>query len=93
MDSLMAIELNNSTTTPNSFLSVVVGDCRYLMERIELCSLKHIVREANGCADVLTKTGCDQQLDFLSFSNALAHVLEVLAFDVSNATRLCLINA
>lgn len=93
MDSLMAIELNNSTTTPNSFLSVVVGDCRYLMERFELCLLKHIFREENGCADILTKTVCDQQLDFLFFSNAPAHVLKALTFDVSNATRLCLINA
>jgi ribonuclease HI len=61
MDSLVAVELINSITTPNAFLSTIVTDCRYLMERFELCSLKHIFREANGCADLLAKAGCDQQ--------------------------------
>ena len=59
MDSLVAVELLNSFTTPNAFLSSIVADCRYLMERFEHASLKHIFREANDCADLLTKTGCD----------------------------------
>ena len=59
MDSLVAVELLNSITTPNAFLSSIVADCRYLMERFEHASLKHIFREANGCADLLAKTGCD----------------------------------
>ena len=93
MDSLVAVELVNSITTPNVFLSAIVTDCRSLMERFELCSLKHIFREANGCADVLAKAGCVQSSDFLSFSNASAHVLEALAFDVSNDTRFRLISS
>jgi ribonuclease HI len=93
MDSLVAVELVNSITTSNVFLSAIVTDCRSLMERFELCSLKHIFREANGCADVLAKAGCVQSSDFLSFSNAPAHVLEALAFDVSNATRFRLISS
>ena len=63
------------------------------MERFELCSLKHIFREANSCANVLAKAGCVQSLGFFSFSNAPEHVLEVLAFDVSNATRFRLISS
>ena len=59
MDSLVAIELLNSITTLNAFLSSIVADCRYLMERFEHASLKHIFREANDCADLLAKTGCD----------------------------------
>uniref|UniRef100_A0A2N9I267 RNase H type-1 domain-containing protein n=1 Tax=Fagus sylvatica TaxID=28930 RepID=A0A2N9I267_FAGSY len=93
MDSLVAVELVNSITTPNAFLSTIVTDCRFLMERFESCSLKHIFREANGCADLLAKTGCDQRPDFISFSNAPAYVLEALAFDVSSATRFRLISS
>uniref|UniRef100_A0A2N9I4P7 RNase H type-1 domain-containing protein n=1 Tax=Fagus sylvatica TaxID=28930 RepID=A0A2N9I4P7_FAGSY len=93
MDSLVAVELLKSITSPNAFLSSIVIDCRYLMERFEHFSLKHIFREANGCADLLAKAGCDQLLDFISFPNASAHVLEALAFDVSNATCFRLINS
>uniref|UniRef100_A0A2N9IZP5 C2H2-type domain-containing protein n=1 Tax=Fagus sylvatica TaxID=28930 RepID=A0A2N9IZP5_FAGSY len=72
MDSLVAVELVNSITTPNAFLSTIVTDCRSLMERFERCSLKHIFREANGCADLLAKSGCDQSPDFIAFPNAPA---------------------
>ena len=91
MDYLVAVELVNSITTPNAFLSTIVTDYRFLMERFERCSLKHIFKEENACADLLAKISCDQSLDFISFSNAPAYVLEVLAFDVSNATRFRLI--
>jgi ribonuclease HI len=87
MDSLVAVDLINSSITSNAFLSTVVDDCRSLMERFELRSLKHIFREANGCADLLAKAGCVQHPDFVYFPNAPAHVLEALAFDVSNVTR------
>jgi ribonuclease HI len=93
MDSLVAIECVNSITTPNVFLSTIVTDCRPLMERFEICSLKHIFREGNGCADLLAKAGCDQIPNFISFPNAPAYVLEALAFDVSNATRFRLISS
>ena len=49
--------------------------------------LKHIYREANGCVDILAKVGCDQQVDFLRFSIASAHVLAALDFDISNVIR------
>ena len=93
MDSLVAVELVKSITTPNAFLSTIVADCRFLIERFELCSLKHIFRETNDCANLLAKAGCDQTLDFISFSNAPAYVLEALAFDISNATRFRLISS
>jgi ribonuclease HI len=93
MDSLVAVDLINSSTTSNAFLSTVVDDCRYLLERFELRSLNHIFREANGYADLLAKAGCAQQSDFVFFLNAPAHVLEALAFDVSHATRFRLISS
>jgi ribonuclease HI len=93
MDSLVAVDLINSSTTSNAFLSIIVADCRYLLKRFELWSLRHIFREANGCADLSAKAGCAQQLDLVYFSNALAHVLEALAFDVSNVTRFHVISS
>jgi ribonuclease HI len=93
MDYLVAVELVNSITTPNVFLSTIVTDCGSIMERFELCSLKHIFRETNDCADLLAKVGCAQTSDFISFSNTPAYVLEALAFDVSNATRFRLISS
>jgi hypothetical protein len=58
MDSLVVVDLINSSTTSNVFLSTVVNDCRYLLEKFELKSLKHIFRKMNGCADLLAKAGC-----------------------------------
>jgi hypothetical protein len=63
------------------------------MKRFETCSLKHIFREANGCANLFAKASYDQIPDYISFSNALAHVLEVLAFDVLIVTHFRLISS
>ena len=91
MDSLVAVNLVNSTAITNVFLSSIVGDCRCLLEKFERFTLKHIYREANGVADILAKAGCDQQVDFISFSLAPAHVLAALDFDNSNVLRFRLI--
>ena len=93
MDSLVAVELINSISSPNVFLSAIVVDCRYLMQNFEHFSLKHIFREANGCADIFAKAGCDQFLDFISFTTAPAHVLEALTFDISDDTHFRLISS
>ena len=93
MDSLVAVELLSSVTTPNAFLGSIVTDCRYLMESFEHSSLKHIFREANGYADLLAKAVCNQLLNFISFPIAQAHMLEALAFDVLNDTCFRLINS
>jgi ribonuclease HI len=60
IDSLIAVELINSSTTSNAFLSTVVDDYKYLLERFELSFLKHIFREANGCTYLLAKAGYAQ---------------------------------
>ena len=52
----------------------------------------HIFRETNGCVDLLAKAGYAQQSDLVYFSNASTHVLEVLAFDLFNATQTWLIS-
>ena len=93
MDSTVTVKLLHSTNSPNAFLSSIVNDCRYLLERFEAYTLKHIYREANECADILTKTGCDQHSDFLLYTGAPAHMLKALNFDISIATRTRLVSA
>uniref|UniRef100_A0A2N9FT32 CCHC-type domain-containing protein n=1 Tax=Fagus sylvatica TaxID=28930 RepID=A0A2N9FT32_FAGSY len=93
MDSAVAVKLLHSTNSSNAFLSSIVNDCRYLLERFEAYTLKHIYREANGCADTLAKAGCVQHSDFLLYTSAPAHVLEALDFDISVATCSRLVSA
>ena len=50
-------------------------------------NLNYIYREANACANLLAKTGCDQLDEFILFCTPPAHVLEVLRFDLSVDTR------
>uniref|UniRef100_A0A2N9FPJ3 CCHC-type domain-containing protein n=1 Tax=Fagus sylvatica TaxID=28930 RepID=A0A2N9FPJ3_FAGSY len=87
MDSSVAVESLKTTSMPNVFLRSIVDDCRLLLERFEATTIKHIYREANGCADALAKTGCVQHVNISFYPSAPAHVLEALAFDNSVATR------
>jgi hypothetical protein len=54
-----------------------VDDYRWLIRRFDNFNLRHIFKEANYCADVLTKAGCNQLIDFISFITPPSHVLEV----------------
>jgi ribonuclease HI len=87
MDSSVAVESLKTTSMPNVFLRSIVDDCRLLLERFEATTIKHIYREANGCADALAKSGCVQHVNISFYPSSPAHVLEALAFDNSVATR------
>jgi hypothetical protein len=78
MNSLVTIDLVLDNKITNVFLSSAVHDCRSLMDKFVSFSLKHVYREANGCVDLLAKSGCDQIVDFISFSSPLAHELEAM---------------
>ncbi len=91
MDSLVVVNLVNSNSNTNVFLSSIVVDCKCLLERFERFTLKHIYKEANGCVDILVKAGCDQQVDFLCFTTASTYVLTALNFNTSNVIHYCLV--
>jgi ribonuclease HI len=59
MDSLVAVNLILATHLANAFLRSIVFYCRCLLQKFEGVSIKHIYREANMCADLLAKAGCD----------------------------------
>jgi ribonuclease HI len=86
LDSLTIAELITSSKAANIFLSAIVCDCRSLLDRFEQFSIKHIFREANSCADLLTKADCVQSVDFILFTTPPTHVLEALDFDSSDAS-------
>ena len=69
MDSLVAIDLILDNKSTNVFLSSMVHDCRSLMDKFVRFSLRHVYREANGCADLLAKSGCDQIVEFSFFQH------------------------
>jgi ribonuclease HI len=87
MDSLVAVDLILAVHPANVFLRSIVADCRCLLEQFEGVSIKHVYREANVCADLLAKAGCDQLVEFMLFCTPPAHVLEALRFDLSVDTR------
>ena len=59
MDSLVAVDLILAIHPANVFFRSIISDCRYLLEKFESVSIKHIYREANMCVDLLAKAGCD----------------------------------
>ena len=87
IDSLLVVDLILAVHPPNVFLRSIVYDCRCLLEKFEGASIKHIYREANACADLLAKAGCDQLDEFILFCTPPTHVLEALRFDLSVDTR------
>lgn len=43
--------------------------------------MKNVYREANQCADRLTKLGSSQTLDFVIFDNSPTAIIHLLALD------------
>ena len=87
MDSLVTVDLILDVHPANVFLRSIVADCKCLLEQFEGVSIKHVYREANVCADLLAKAGCNQLVEFMLFCTPPAHVLEALRFDLSVATH------
>lgn len=46
-------------------LSALIFDCRYLMEALPVPTLRHDLREANICADILAKNALSQLFGFI----------------------------
>ena len=45
----------------NAMLNPLVAECRNLLDKFPLNSVKHVCREANQCADILAKMGLQSQ--------------------------------
>ncbi|KAI8544905.1 hypothetical protein RHMOL_Rhmol07G0001600 [Rhododendron molle] len=65
----MAVNCIQDQNLPSSRpLSALIFDCRYLMTLLPAVKLKHDLREANICADILAKNALNLPLGFIYFS-------------------------
>jgi ribonuclease HI len=83
IDALMVVSFLALNSIPHPSLRPLVADCRFLLQRIPHKELKHVFREANKCADRLTKLGGSQEADFVVLDTPPACICDVLSFDNS----------
>ena len=57
LDASTAISLLASNISSNGDLSGLIDDCRELLLQLPQAKLSHVFREANFCADALTRMG------------------------------------
>ncbi|KAJ7982470.1 Ribonuclease H [Quillaja saponaria] len=56
-DASSVVEALMSEAKDNSLMSSVVEDCKSLLQHLQTCSVHHVHREGNRCADALAKLG------------------------------------
>ena len=91
LDSSTAISLVSHNLVSNGDLSGLVDDCRVMLLRLPRFKLSHCFREANFCADVLTKLGSASAVLDAIFVSPPSVVLQPLVDDVMGLcrSRLC----
>lgn len=57
------------------------NDCKNLIKTFPSCTMTHIFKEANRCADKLANMGATQSADFLLLYEPPPVVVDLLAFD------------
>ena len=69
----------------------IVADCRLLISQFSQVKVSHYYREANRCANALTRLGCSQVLDFMYLNSPPPPcILNVFLFDLYGLTQLFL---
>ena len=81
MDAKSLVDAFNNPSYTNTVISPLFEDCRQLMLQLPHCRIKHIFREANGCADRLANIGCLQAMDFIVYSSPPVDVLCLVVAD------------
>ena len=77
MDAEFLIYLLSNTTVVNLSLEPLLSDCRNLMKTFLNCTVVHVLREMNRCADRLIRLEVDLRSDHLILYNP-PPVVEVL---------------
>ena len=73
----MLVHLLNNPSSHNLMLEFLLNDCRNLIKTFPSCTVTHIFREANRCADKFANVGATQAVNFL----LLYTVADLLVFD------------
>ena len=87
LDVTAAISLVSSNVISNGDLSGLVDDCRELLLRLPHVKLSHCFREANFCADALTKLGSAFAVLSLVFDPPAAAISQLLYDDMKGVCR------
>ena len=69
MDAEFLVYLLSNSSVVNLSLEPLLSDCRNLMKTFLNCTVANVYREANRCADRLTRLGADLHSDHLILYN------------------------
>ena len=58
LDTQVVVNLVQSKKDINNSCAALLNDCRYLLKQFQHVKVTHVFREANRCADNLTRAGC-----------------------------------
>nr|POE59596.1 putative ribonuclease h protein [Quercus suber] len=80
-DADLIVHLLNNLSSHNLMLEPLLNDCRNLIKTFTNCTVAHIFREANRCANKLANMGATQAVNFLLLYEPPPVVVDLLAFD------------
>ena len=75
------INANHAETMQSHPYSVLLDDCRTMIQHFEEAQLQHVVREGNHCADLLAKARNTSLLSFMYFRTPSSFVVRALLSD------------
>ena len=81
LDAVFIVHLLSNPNIVNLILEPLLNDCRTLINLMPNCTVTHIFREANRCADNMAKMGADLVSDFQILYEPPPVVDNALAFD------------
>ena len=91
LDAKAVVDALHSQSYTNTVIYSIMEDCNHLVTLIPQTSVRHVYREANRCADFLSKLGTGLENDFAIFSSPPMDLLAILEDDVCgfSINRLC----
>ena len=83
LDAKVVVDILHNVNYENNVISPILDDCRQLLSRFDQVQVKHVYRQANGCADGLAKMGAEQESSFLFFPCPPEDIRNRIEFDGS----------
>ena len=89
LDAKVVLDLISSRNSPNAAYSSLLFDCRLLLDKIPHTIVKHEFREANKCANVLVRKGCNLQEELVNFGYPSSDEIAALMSADKNGESFC----
>ena len=81
LDASTVVNALNNPIYANTILSPLFDDCKHLIAQLPQCHIRHIFREANSCANKLSRLGLLQSVNFVLLSSPLVDLLPLMEAD------------